>query len=371
MEPFVHLHVHTQYSLLDGQASIDALLDKAQKDGMRAIAVTDHGVMFGIKEFFNKVSKKNGKPLGAIKDYEKELKALQAKAELTAEEQARLTEIPTLIEEERKKVFKPIFGCECYCARHGRHSKLASQDDRSGWHLIVLAKTLKGYKNLIKMVSLSWTEGFYGRPRIDKELLEKYHEDLIVCSACIGGEIPQLILRGQIDKAEESLLWFKNLFGDDYYLEIQRHETHDPAAQDTYPKQVAVNKVILELARKHNVKVIATNDVHFVNAEDAEAHDRLICLSTGKDLDDPTRMRYTKQEWMKTTAEMNAIFSDVPEALRNTLEIADKVTFYSIDHGPIMPTFAIPEDFGTEEEYRKKFTEQDLFDEFTKTGTLY
>ena len=367
MEPFVHLHVHTQYSLLDGQASIDALLDKAQKDGMRAIAVTDHGVMFGIKEFFNKVSKKNGKPLGAIKDYEKELKALQAKAELTAEEQARLTEIPTLIEEERQKVFKPIFGCECYCARHGRHSKLASQDDRSGWHLIVLAKTLKGYKNLIKMVSLSWTEGFYGRPRIDKELLEKYHEDLIVCSACIGGEIPQLILRGQIDKAEESLLWFKNLFGDDYYLEIQRHETHDPtAAQDTYPKQVAVNKVILELARKHNVKVIATNDVHFVNAEDAEAHDRRICLSTGKDLDDPTRMRYTKQEWMKTTAEMNAIFSDVPEALRNTLEIADKVTFYSIDHGPIMPTFAIPEDFGTEEEYRKKFTEQDLFDEFTR-----
>ena len=367
MEPFVHLHVHTQYSLLDGQASIDALLDKAQKDGMRAIAVTDHGVMFGIKEFFNKVSKKNGKPLGAIKDYEKELKALQAKAELTAEEQARLVEIPTLIEEERQKVFKPIFGCECYCARHGRHSKLASQDDRSGWHLIVLAKTLKGYKNLIKMVSLSWTEGFYGRPRIDKELLEKYHEDLIVCSACIGGEIPQLILRGQIDKTEESVLWFKKLFGDDYYLEIQRHETHDPtAAQDTYPKQVAVNKVILELARKHNVKVIATNDVHFVNAEDAEAHDRLICLSTGKDLDDPTRMRYTKQEWMKTTAEMNAIFSDVPEALRNTLEIADKVTFYSIDHGPIMPTFAIPEDFGTEEEYRKKFTEQDLFDEFTR-----
>ena len=215
MEPFVHLHVHTQYSLLDGQASIDALLDKAQKDGMRAIAVTDHGVMFGIKEFFNKVSKKNGKPLGAIKDYEKELKALQAKAELTAEEQARLTEIPTLIEEERQKVFKPIFGCECYCARHGRHSKLASQDDRSGWHLIVLAKTLKGYKNLIKMVSLSWTEGFYGRPRIDKELLEKYHEDLIVCSACIGGEIPQLILRGQIDNAEESLRWVKKLLGQD------------------------------------------------------------------------------------------------------------------------------------------------------------
>ena len=367
MEPFIHLHVHTQYSLLDGQASIDALIDKAQKDGMPAIAVTDHGVMFGIKEFFNKVSKKNGKPLGAIKDYEKELKELKSKTELTAEEQARLEEIPAKIEEEKKKIFKPIFGCECYCARNGRHSKLASQNDRSGWHLIVLAKNLNGYKNLIKMVSLSWTEGFYGRPRIDKELLEKYHEDLIICSACIGGEIPQHILNGRIDKAEESVLWFKNLFGEDYYLEIQRHETHDPnAAQDVYPHQVTANKAILELARKHNIKVIATNDVHFVNAEDAEAHDRLICLSTGKDLDDPNRMRYTKQEWMKTTAEMNTIFSDIPEALSNTLEIADKVEFYSIDHGPIMPTFAIPEDFGTEEEYRQKFTEQDLFDEFTR-----
>lgn len=173
MEPFIHLHVHTQYSLLDGQASIDALIEKAQKDGMPAIAVTDHGVMFGIKEFFNKVSKKNGKPKGAIKDYEKELKELKSKPELTVEEQARLEEIPIKIEEEKKKIFKPIIGCECYCARNGRHSKLASQDDRSGWHLIVLAKNLNGYKNLIKMVSLSWTEGFYGRPRIDKELLEK------------------------------------------------------------------------------------------------------------------------------------------------------------------------------------------------------
>lgn len=296
MEPFIHLHVHTQYSLLDGQASIDALIDKAQKDGMPAIAVTDHGVMFGIKEFFNKVSKKNSKPKGAIKDLEKELKGLKEKKELTAEEQSRMEEIPGLIEAEKKKIFKPIIGCECYCARNGRHSKLASQDDRSGWHLIVLAKNLNGYKNLIKMVSISWTEGFYGRPRIDKELLEKYHEDLIICSACIGGEVPKHILNGRIDKAEETILWFKNLFGEDYYLEIQRHETHDPlAAQDVYPLQVKVNQVILELAKKHDVKVIATNDVHFINAEDAEAHDRLICLSTGKDLDDPNRMRYTKQ----------------------------------------------------------------------------
>ena len=367
MEPFIHLHVHTQYSLLDGQASIDALIDKAHKDGMRAIAVTDHGVMFGIKEFFNKVNKRNSKPQGVIKESEKALKPLLAKSDPTAEELQQIEELQAKIAEAKAAIFKPIIGCECYCARHGRLSKLASQDDRSGWHLIVLAKNKNGYKNLIKLVSLSWTEGFYGRPRIDKELLEKYHDDLIVCSACLGGEIPQLIMKGQIEKAEESISWFKQLFGADYYLEMQRHETHDPNADcSIYPHQVEVNKVLVELAHKHDIKLIATNDVHFVNADDAEAHDRLICLSTGKDLDDPNRMRYSKQEWMKTTAEMNSIFSDVPEALRNTLEIADKVEFYSIDSGPIMPTFAIPEEFGTEEEYRKRLSEKELFDEFTR-----
>lgn len=366
MEPFIHLHVHTQYSLLDGQASIDALIEKAYKDGMRAIAVTDHGNMFGIKEFFNKVNKKNGKIQGAIKDIRKELKAFDGKDELTDEERSQKEELLKKLSDTEKDLFKPIIGCECYCARNGRHNK-ESKEDRSGWHLIVLAKSLKGYHNLIKMVSLSWTEGFYGRPRIDKELLEKYHEDLIVCSACLGGEVPQKIMAGNIKAAEETILWFKSIFGEDYYLELQRHETHRPdAEQSTYQHQVEVNKVIVELARKHQVKIIATNDVHFTNEEDADAHDRLICLSTGKDLNDPTRMRYTKQEWMKTTAEMNQVFHDLPEALSNTLEIADKVSFYSIDSGPIMPTFAIPEDFGTEEEYRKKFTEKDLFDEFTR-----
>lgn len=366
MQPFIHLHVHTQYSLLDGQASIDALIDKAQKDKMPAIAVTDHGNMFGIKEFFNKVNKKNGKYQGIVKDAQKALKALPAPEARTAEEQQKAAELESQIAAAQASLFKPILGCECYCARNGRARK-SEKEDRSGWHLIVLAKNLNGYKNLIKMVSLSWTEGFYGRPRIDKELLEKYHEDLIVCSACLGGEIPQHILKGRIDKAEDSIRWFKNLFGEDYYLELQRHETHDPNADcTTFPKQQEVNKALIELARKHQIKIIATNDVHFVNQEDAEAHDRLICLSTGKDLDDPNRMRYSKQEWMKTTAEMNAIFADIPEALSNTLEIADKVEFYSIDHGPIMPTFAIPEEFGTEESYREKFTEQDLFEEFTR-----
>ena len=227
MEPFIHLHVHTQYSLLDGQASIDALIDKAHKDGMRAIAVTDHGVMFGIKEFFNKVNKKNGKYKDTIKKAQKELDKINSQAEpLTEEDNQKKAELEKQIQEAEASIFKPIIGCECYCARHGcecycarhgRHSKLATQDDRSGWHLIVLAKNLNGYKNLIKMVSLSWTEGFYGRPRIDKELLEQYHEDLIVCSACLGGEIPQLIMKGQLKQAEESVLWFKNLFGSTRY----------------------------------------------------------------------------------------------------------------------------------------------------------
>ena len=365
MKPFIHLHVHTQYSLLDGQAPIDSLIDKAYNDGMRALAVTDHGNMFGIKEFFNKVNKKNGKVQGAIKDLQKELKTLET-AEPSAENSLRKEELSKQLNEAKGNLFKPIIGCECYCARNHRH-KRETKEDRSGWHLIVLAKNMQGYKNLIKIVSLSWTDGFYGRPRIDKELLEQHHEGLIVCSACLGGEIPQKIMKGSIQEAEEAILWFKNLMGDDYYLEMQRHETHRPDADQTvYEHQVEVNKVLVELAHKHNIKLIATNDVHFVNEEDADAHDRLICLSTGKDLNDPNRMRYTKQEWLKTTAEMNQIFSDIPEALSNTLEIADKVEFYSIDSGPIMPTFNIPTDFGTEEEYRKKFTEKDIFDEFTQ-----
>ncbi|MCC8096480.1 MAG: DNA polymerase III subunit alpha [Tannerellaceae bacterium] len=356
MKPFVHLHVHTQYSLLDGQASIDALIEKAQKDGMNAIAVTDHGSMFGIKEFYNKVKKKNSKYLSTIKDCKKELEELNDKNNPTEEERERMKKLSEKIAEYESHIFKPILGCECYCARKGRHIK-TDKEDRSGWHLILLAKNEKGYKNLIKMVSISWTEGFYGRPRIDKELLEKYHEGLIVCSACLGGEIPQFIMKGQIEKAEESILWFKNLFGDDYYLEMQRHETDNPNAdRSTYIKQKEVNDVLLQLAAKHNVKLIATNDVHFVNEEDAEAHDRLICLSTGKDLDDPNRMRYTKQEWMKTTAEMNQVFADVPEALRNTLEIAEKVELYSIDHGPLMPDFPIPEEFENDDAYLKYLT---------------
>ncbi len=209
--------------------------------------------------------------------------------------------------------------------------------------------------------------GYYMRPRTDRNELEKYHEGLIVCSACIGGEVPKKIINDQLEEAEEAIRWYKNLFGDDYYLELQRHKaTVSRANHEAYPLQQKANAKLLEYARKYDIKVICSNDVHFVDEENAEAHDRLICLSTGKDLDDPSRMLYTKQEWMKTKAEMNELFADVPEALSNTLEILDKVEYYSIDHAPIMPTFAIPEDFGTEEGYRAKFTEKDLFDEFTQ-----
>jgi DNA polymerase-3 subunit alpha len=366
MEKFIHLHVHTQYSLLDGQASIDSLIEKAQKDGMNAIAVTDHGNMFGIKEFFNKVKKKNSKYFGIIKDCEKEMQKLLTKDNPTPEEDDRMQNLSRKIKDEKSHLFKPIIGCECYCARNGRFNK-SGKDELGGWHLILLAKTLKGYKNLIKMVSLSWTEGFYRNPRIDKELLEKYHEGLIACSACLGGEIPQHIMNGKLDEAEKSVLWFKNLFGEDYYIELQRHETHDSNAdQEIYPRQVEVNKALMELAEKHDIRIIASNDVHFTNEDDAEAHDRLICLSTGKDLNDPNRMRYSKQEWMKTTAEMNAIFFDVPEALRNTVDVAEKIEYYDIDSTALMPFFEIDATFGTEEEYRKKFTAKDLMEEFNE-----
>ncbi|MDE6265998.1 MAG: DNA polymerase III subunit alpha [Muribaculaceae bacterium] len=358
MEPFIHLHVHSQYSILDGQASINALVDKAMADGMPAIALTDHGNMYGVKEFFNYVNKKNGKIKDAVKGLRKDIEAAKAEGGDTADLERQLSE-------KEKSFFKPIFGCEMYVANE---SLLTHTDKRdTGRHLVVLAKNRTGYKNLIKIVSRAWVEGFYSHPRTDKEELRSHAEGLIVCSACLGGEIPQLIMRGEIEQAERSMLWFKEVFGDDYYVEIQRHKATRPNANhETYEVQERVNPVLIELARKHGIKIICTNDVHFVNESDAEAHDHLICVSTNKFVNDPDRMLYTKQEWLKTTEEMNEIFSDIPEALSNTMEIYDKVETYSIDHEPIMPNFAIPEEFGTEAEYRSRITEKELFDEFTR-----
>lgn len=360
MQPFVHLHVHSQYSLLDGQASIARLVDKAHGDGMKAIALTDHGAMYGIKEFLNYVNKKNSPVKSEINKIKGEIKKLES----TEGDIDQIQQLKAKLTETEKKLFKPIVGCECYLARRDRF-QMSDKVDGSGWHLVVLAKNLKGYKNLIKIVSKSWTEGFYYRPRIDKELLEKYSEGLIVSSACLGGEISRKVDNGQINEAEEAVQWYKRVFGDDYYIELQRHKTDRPDAdQTTYPKQQKVNEELIRIARKYDVKLIATNDVHFVNEEDADAHDRLICLSTGRDFDDPDRMRYSKQEWLKTTAEMNQVFADIPEALSNTLEIADKVEFYSIDNPPLMPFYPIDPEFGTEEQYKQKYSEQDLIDEF-------
>ena len=354
MQPFVHLHVHSQYSILDGQAAISALVDKAIKDGMKGIAVTDHGNMFGIKEFFNYVNKKNSSLNGEIKSMNKELKELLE--DKKDDQSQRIEELKQLIAEKEAARFKPIFGCEVYVARHSRHSK-SGKEDQSGYHLILLAKNQKGYHNLIKLVSMGWTEGYYYRPRIDKEILEKHAEGLIVSSACLGGEIPKLITAGELEKAEESIKWFHNLFGDDYYLELQRHKTNDPNAnREVYPMQETVNKELIKFSQKLGIKLICTNDVHFVNEEHAEAHDRLICLSTGKDLNDPNRMRYTKQEWMKTQAEMNELFADVPEALSNTADIADKVEFYTIDHPPILPNFPLPDGFTNDDDYLRYIT---------------
>ena len=333
MEDFVHLHVHTHYSILDGQSKVSYLVDKAVNNGMKGMAITDHGVMFGIKEFsdycanINKARKKNG-----------------------------------------EEPFKPIFGCEMYVARRRKEDKVKEMHDNSGYHLIVLAKNYQGYKNLIKLVSHAWVDGYYYRPRTDRADLEKYHEGLIVCTACLAGEVPRNILKGDIDAAREAVEWYQRVFSDDFYLELQRHEVKDPtllANREAFPLQQKVNRVLLQFAKEYGIKYVCTNDCHFEDKETAEAHDHLLCLSTQEDLNSPTRMRYSKQEWFKTREEMNEVFADLPEAMSNTLEILDKVELYSIDNGPIMPFFPIPESFGTEEKWRQKFSEQQLYDEFT------
>lgn len=333
MEDFIHLHVHTYYSILDGQSPVQKLVDKAVANGMRGMAITDHGNMFGVKELFNYCNKINGK-----------------------------------LKDEGKEPFKPIFGCEMYVAHRRKCDREKERGDMGGYHLIVLAKNYNGYKNLIKLVSRAWVDGYYMRPRTDREDLERYHEDLIVCSACIAGEVPAKILKGDIKGAREAIEWYKRVFGDDYYLELQRHEVKDPhqrANRETFPLQQRANKELIELSKEYGIKLVCTNDCHFVDQDNAEAHDHLLCLATGKDLDDPNRMLYSKQEWFKTREEMNDIFTDVPEALSNTLEILDKVEFYSIDHAPIMPFFPIPAEFGSEEETRKRITPEELFREFT------
>ena len=350
---FTHLHVHSHYSLLDGMSKVGDIVDKCIASGMNAVALTDHGNMYGIKELL---------------DYCKGLNAKRAGEGL--------------------EPFKPIVGVEAYCARRGRHTQTEDKAisgegrsyiiDRSGWHLILLAKNLIGYHNLCRIVSQGYmADAYYYTPRIDRELLEQFHEGIICSSACLGGELPQKILeglaaisnqqaaasipelieQGAFAAAEETIQWFKNLFGNDYYIELQRHETQKPGGdQEVYERQKQVNPILIELARKYDIRLIATNDSHFVNEEDAEAHDRLICLSTNHFVNDVNRMHYTKQEWLKTPEEMAEIFHDIPEALTNTQDIVDKIEIYDINHDAIMPKFDIPESFGKEEDYPDRLT---------------
>lgn len=311
MGVFSHLHVHTQYSILDGASNISNLMDKVKSLGMEAVAITDHGNMFGVKEFHASALKKG---------------------------------------------IKPVIGCEIYVAKRSI-ADVSGKEDRSGDHLILLAKNLTGYKNLIKLVSIAWIKGFYYKPRIDKELLAQYKEGLIASSACLAGEIQDEILNGSLAGAEEALKSYLNLFGDDFYLEVQRHETYDPEADTSaFPLQQKVIEVFKKFSAKYNVKIIATNDVHFINAEDAEAHDRLICLNTAKDLDDPDRLRYSRQEYLKTEEEMRNIFSDIPEAVDNVGELVNKIEKYKLDHDPIMPDFVLPEGYNNDDEYLRYLT---------------
>ena len=294
---FVHLHVHTQYSILDGQSSIENLFNRAEELGMPGLAITDHGNMYGVKEFFKFAAKH-----------------------------------PSV---------KPIIGCEIYVSKGDHRLK-----EKGYYHLILLAKNYNGYKNLMKIVSTGHIEGMYYKPRVSHEVIAKYHQDLICSSACMAGEIPRMILDGDIAGAEKAIEWHKSVFGDDYYLEVMLHKTEIPGLSlEVYEKEKEYDEVIFDLAEKHGVKVIATNDAHFVRKEDGPAHDRLICLTTNAYIDDVDRLRYTQQEYLKSEEEMAALFPDHPEVISNTLEICDKVENYTIDRGHVLPKFQIDPEF--------------------------
>jgi DNA polymerase-3 subunit alpha len=309
---FTHLHVHSQYSILDGACDVKALVKKASSLGMKGVAVTDHGNLFAAKAF----------------------------AEAAAS-------VPD---------FKPVLGCETYVARRSRNDKI-DPADRKGEHLILLAKNLKGYQNLVKLISSSWTDGFYYKPRIDKDILRRHSEGLIASSACLAGEIPRAIQAGNLVKAEAAIEEYKDIFGPGFYLELMRHEVDDPSRDSSvYERQKEVGKALVALSQKYGVKLIATNDVHFLNREDAGMHDRLLCVNTGKFMDDPDRLRYTGQEFFKTQEEMERIFHDVPEALENTMEILSQVEVYNLNRNPIMPDFPLPNEFNDPDEYLRHLT---------------
>ena len=318
MQDFIHLNVHSHYSILKSTITIPSAVDKAIADGQRGMALTDDGVMYGIKEYVDYCATVNKNRM-----------------------------------REGLEPFKPIIGCEMYVAPRSMHDK-EKGDDRCS-RLIVLAKSLNGYKNLVKLVSDSWTEGLMNEtPRTDFFELEKYHEGLIICSSCLNGIISKRILSGDIEGARKAIVWLKHVWGNDFYMEIQRHEVMDStqrANRKVYPLQQSINNVLVELTKELNVKLVCSNNCHFIDEDDAEALDRLYCLAADKDLDDPKRKLCTKQEWLKTRGEMNSVFSDMPAALSNTLEILDKVELYGIENDILLPIYPIPSDFVSEADY--------------------
>jgi len=300
---FTHLHVHTQFSILDGAAPIEKLIDKVKACGMDAVAITDHGNMYGVMRF---------------------------------------------VKDAQKKGIKPIIGCEVYVADGSRFEK-KGKEDRSGFHLILLAKNMEGYRNLSRLCSLGFIEGFYYTPRIDKEILAKYSTGIIAMSACLGGEIPSAILENNTAKAENIIKEYLAIFKDDFYLELQNHGLED---------QVTVNKELIRMSEKFGIKLIASNDVHFINAEDAEAHDILVCLNTKKDFNDETRMRYSGNEFLRTQEEMAELFKNVPQAITNTKEINDKIDNIKLKHDIILPKFPLPEGFENDDAYLNFLTNE-------------
>jgi len=300
MSNFVHLHVHSEYSLLDGANKVKELPVRAKELGMNAIAITDHGTMFGVIDFYK-----------ACKEHD----------------------------------IKPIIGCEVYVAPRTRFDKEPNIDNQYT-HLILIAKNEVGYKNLTNLVSIGFTEGFYYRPRIDLELLEKYHEGLICISACLAGSINRAILKEDMEEAKKIALWHKNLFGEDYYLEVQ---------PNGLPEQVMVNQKLIEISKELDIPLVATNDAHYLKKEDAYNHEVLLCIQTGKKMNDPDRMKMgTDEFYIKSPEEMMEYFKNIPEAIINTQKIADKCDVEFEFGNTKLPNYEVPEEYGTHAEYFEK-----------------